>query len=104
MSRLEQIQETVVPLLKPYATRVAVFGLLARGEATPDSDIDLLVTLRPPGERPPLGLKWFGLWAEIEQQLGCKVDLVTDGALSAYLRPYVEQEQAVLYQSALNGS
>jgi predicted nucleotidyltransferase len=93
MDRFEELREKIVPLLKPYVKRVAVFGSFAHGEDTPDSDIDLLVALKPSGERPPLGLNWFGLWAEIEQRLGRKVDLVTEDALSPYIRPDVEREQ-----------
>jgi predicted nucleotidyltransferase len=56
-----------------------------------------LVTLKPPKERPPLGLNWFGIWEKIEQILGRKVDLVTEESLSPYVRPYVEKERVVLY-------
>ena len=82
---------------KNHIRRLAVFGSALRNDFRPDSDIDLLVALKPSGERPPLGLNWFGLWAEIEQRLGRKVDLVTEDALSPYIRPYVEREQVVLY-------
>jgi predicted nucleotidyltransferase len=97
MDRFEELREKIVPLLKPYVKRVAVFGSFAHGEDTPDSDIDLLVALKPSGERPHLGLNWFGLWAEIEQRLGRKVDLVTEDALSPYIRPDVEREKVILY-------
>ena len=97
MDRFEELREKIVPLLKPYVKWVAVFGSFAHGEDTPDSDIDLLVALKPSGERPALGLNWFGLWAEIEQRLGRKVDLVTEDALSPYIRPYVEREKVILY-------
>jgi predicted nucleotidyltransferase len=43
MDRFEELREKIVPLLKPYVKRVAVFGSFAHGEDTPDSDIDLLV-------------------------------------------------------------
>ena len=56
-----------------------------------------LVTLKPPEERPPLGLNWFGIWEKIEQILGRKVDLVTEESLSPSVRPYVEKERVVLY-------
>jgi predicted nucleotidyltransferase len=102
MDRFEELREKIVPLLKPYVKRVAVFGSFAHGEDTPDSDIDLLVALKPSDERPPLGLNWFGLWAEIEQRLGRKVDLVTEDALSPYIRPYVERERVVLYADERN--
>ena len=97
MDRFEELKEKVLPLLKPYVQRVAVFGSYARGEENPDSDIDLLVTLKPSKERPPLGLNWFGIWEKIEQILGRRVDLVTEESLSPSVRPYVEKEQVVLY-------
>jgi predicted nucleotidyltransferase len=92
------LRDRVVPLLRPYASRVALFGSFARGEAGPDSDVDLLVRLRPPDRRPPLGLTWFGLEAELAERLGRRVELVTEEALSPRLRPYVERDLVVLYE------
>jgi predicted nucleotidyltransferase len=69
-----------------------------RGEDTTGSDIDILVELKPPGERPSLGLKWFGLEEELSRVLGREVDLVSESALSPYIRPYVEKEMVVLYE------
>ncbi len=54
--------------------RVEVFGSLARGQSTRDSDVDLMITFRP--EVHP-GLDFFSMQDELEQLLGCKVDLVT---------------------------
>jgi predicted nucleotidyltransferase len=87
----------VVPELKPFARRIAVFGSFVRGDLTPDSDIDLLVRLKPPGERPVLGLKWFGLEEKLGELLGRNVDLVSEDALSPYLRPHIERQMVVLY-------
>jgi len=98
MNRFEELRGKILPFLLPYVRRVAVFGSFARGEGTPESDIDLLVELRPPGERPSVGLKWFGLEQELSQVLGCRVELVTECALSPYIRPYVEKEMVVLYE------
>lgn len=97
MSDLDQLREKIVPLLRPYMKRVAVFGSFARGEITPDSDIDILVELKPTGERPPLGLKWFGLELELGRLLGREVELVAESGLSPYVRPYVERDKVVLY-------
>lgn len=94
----EDLRAKILPVLRPYASRITLFGSLARGEAHPASDIDLLVVLRPAGARPPLGLHWFELEAELTERLGRKVDLVTEAALSPYVRPYVEQDQVVLYE------
>lgn len=100
--RIREFQELtnkILPMLLPYGVRrVALFGSMVRGDASPQSDVDILVDLKPPGERPPIGLKWFGLQHELGELLGRKVDLVTDGDLSPYIRPYVEKEMVVLYE------
>jgi predicted nucleotidyltransferase len=54
--------------------RVEVFGSVARGETREGSDLDLMVTFRP-GVRP--GLEFFAMQEELEQILGCPVDLLT---------------------------
>jgi uncharacterized protein len=67
------------------ARNVRVFGSLARGEAQPDSDVDILVMLEP--ERSLLDL--VALKQDLEDLLGCKVDVVTEAAVSPYIRPQV---------------
>ena len=52
MDRFDNLRDKILPVLRPYVKRVAIFGSLARGEDTPESDIDILVELRPPEERP----------------------------------------------------
>ena len=98
MERLKELREKVVPVLKPYVRWIAVFGSFARGEEGPQSDIDLLVELKPPDQRPPLGLQWFRLEEELSRILGRKVELISSRALSPHLRPYVEKELIVLYE------
>ena len=49
------------------------------------------------GQRPPVGLKWFGLEEELSKVLGRKVDLISEKALSPYVRPYVQKEMVILY-------
>ena len=67
---------------------LALFGSTVRGEAGPDSDVDILVTFRR-----PLGSKrYFGTWHYLEDLLGRPVDFVTDRELRAELRPRVESE------------
>jgi predicted nucleotidyltransferase len=56
------------------AYNVRVFGSVARGEATPDSDVDLLITTRE-------GVSVFdlvGLWLDLQEMLGREVSLITD--------------------------
>jgi uncharacterized protein len=75
MDRFADLRENVLSLLRPYARKVSVFGSFACGEETSESDIDLSVELKPRELRPHLGFKWFGLWDELEEILGRKVDL-----------------------------
>ena len=66
-------------------TGLALFGSFARGET---SDVDILVRFA----RPATSETYFGVQFYIEDMLGRAVDLVTDKALRAELRPYVERE------------
>ena len=67
---------------------LALFGSTVRDEAGPDSDVDILVSF----DRPTDPECYFGVQFYIEDLLGRPVDLVTDKALRAELRPYVEAE------------
>jgi hypothetical protein len=77
---------------KHGAYNVRIFGSVARGEATPDSDIDLLI------EKGPTTSPWFpaGLVLELEESLGRRVDVVTEKALNPYLRDRVLREAVPL--------
>ena len=68
---------------------LALFGSTARDEAGPDSDIDILVTLR--GAR---GWKsgYSGALQYLEDLLGPRVDLVVDVDVRAEFRPYIEAD------------
>ena len=98
MDRFADLREKVTPLLQPYARRISVFGSYARGETTTESDIDLLIELKPSQERPHLGLKWFGLELELSKLLGREVELITEQGLSPHVRPYVEKDKVILYE------
>ena len=74
------------------ARNVRVFGSLARGEARSDSDVDILITLDP--ERSLLDL--IALKQEMEDLLGCKVDVVTEASVSPYIRPQVLRDAVAL--------
>lgn len=67
---------------------VRVFGSFARGEAREDSDLDLLIEAGP--RTPP----WFpgGLVADLECELGRKVDIAEESALHPLIRDRVLHE------------
>lgn len=98
MNRFADLREKIVPLLQPYVKKIAVFGSFARGDDSPESDIDILVDLKPPGQRPSLGLKWFGLEQELGRILGREVELVSESAMSPFVRPYAEKDMVLLYE------
>lgn len=69
-----------------------VFGSVPRGEASGDSDLDLLVDMAE-------GRSLFDLVAlsdELEEALGVDVDVVTEGSLSPYLRDRILAEAVAL--------
>ena len=99
MDKYAEIRRKAVPILKPYINRLAVFGSTVRGEATSNSDLDLLIRLKPSGKRPKLGLfKLMEIEEALEKRLGREIDLVTEDSLSPYIRPYVEKEKVVIYE------
>src|SRR5437588_9875648 len=69
--------------------RLALFGSVLRGDARPDSDVDLLVQFSP-------GAKTFdrflALSELLEERLGRRVELVTMEALSPFLGPHILRE------------
>jgi uncharacterized protein len=73
---------------KHGARNVRVFGSVARGEARQDSDIDLLVDTGSETS------SWFpaGLVLDLEEILGCKVEVVTEKGLNPHLKQRVLDE------------
>ncbi len=67
---------------------LSLFGSVARDEAGPDSDVDLVVTF----EAPVTSENFFGVKFLLEDLLGRRVDLVTDSALRESLRSAIEAE------------
>jgi predicted nucleotidyltransferase len=99
MDRFTDIRAKVTPLLQPYVKRISLFGSYARGEQTSDSDIDILIALKPSETRPVLGLfEFIKLEQELKKKLGREVDLVTEEGLNPRRRPYIEKDRVVLYE------
>jgi hypothetical protein len=86
---LRILRERQNELREQYGVQsLSLFGSVARDEARPGSDVDLLVEFNR-----PVGL--FGLFAlqdHLEALLGCKVDLGTPRSLKPRLREHVLQE------------
>ena len=76
-------------------TKVGLFGSMARGEATEHSDIDLIVEF---SKRKSL-LAMVALERRLSVAIGRKVDLLTEAALSPYLRDRILRELKVIYEA-----
>ena len=91
---VEEIKAIVAPIAVAHdVDRVYLFGSYARGEATPGSDIDLRVDkgqLR--------GLIALGaLYADLEDALGKKVDLLTTGSMDQKFLQRIATEEILIY-------
>lgn len=74
------------------AFNVRVFGSVARGDAGPSSDVDILVEVRQQHSSFFPG----GLVADLEELLGRRVDVVTDKGLNKFIRDQVLREAVAL--------
>ena len=73
---------------------LGVFGSAARGETTPQSDIDLLVRF----SRQKSLLSVADLAIQMEAAIDRKVDLLTEAAVNPYIRKRVERDLKVIYE------
>jgi predicted nucleotidyltransferase len=86
---LESRRNEILGLAVGYgAKNIRVFGSAARGEGGPASDVDLLVDM----EKGRNLLDLVGFWQDLEELLGCRVDVITDGGISPYLRDRIYAE------------
>ncbi len=86
---LKKKREDILRIGEAHGARnIRVFGSVSRGEAREQSDIDLLVEMQA-------GRSLFDLIAlgqELEELLGRKVDILTDGGVSPYLKDRIYAE------------
>lgn len=89
-SRAIELLTQVKPfLMERYGvTQLALFGSTARDAARSDSDIDILVAF----DGPATSERYFGVQFYLEDLFGHSVDLVTEKALRAELRPFIEKD------------
>ena len=86
---LEVLARVKPDLVSRYGVvRLSLFGFTSRDEDQPDSDVDILVSF----DGPATSQRYFGVQFQLEDVLGCSVDLVTDKALRPELRPFIERE------------
>lgn len=94
---IERLQSAAPRILALGVRRLALFGSVARGEAGPESDVDLLVEFRP-GEK---NIDRFLTLADfLEALLERPVELVTTEALSPYIGPHILAEASDVVRAA----
>jgi len=85
-------EEILQIAMRHGAANIRVFGSRARGEARPESDVDLLVTV---GQHTSL-LDIVAIKQDLEDLLGAAVHVVTEDAISPYLRDQVLRQAVPL--------
>lgn len=90
------LQQHIIQLLQPYQpARISIFGSYARGEQRSDSDLDILIRFK---ERIGL-LKLVTIEQELSDEIGIKVDLVTENAVkNPRLKAAIEQDLITIFQ------
>ncbi len=90
---LQSKRDDILRIASHYgAYNVRIFGSVARGEADEQSDIDFLVNM----EQGRSLLDLCGLLIDLEDLLGCKVDVVTEKGLRERIRERVLEEAVAL--------
>jgi predicted nucleotidyltransferase len=78
------------PVLKAW-----LFGSYARGEETPESDVDILVEF---DHSSPIGLFAYArMWRELQERLGLDVDLVEEGTLRPFAVESANRDKKLIY-------
>jgi len=91
---LDEIKSRVAPVAKQYgAAKAYLFGSYARGEAKPDSDIDICIE-----EGKPLSLfDLSGLYLDLEEALAHEIDVVTAADIKGSFKKNIEKERVLVY-------
>ena len=96
--KVEDIRTIAFPACRAFnVRRLDAFGSIARGSATPSSDVDLIVEFVASSQSP--ARRFFGLLHQLEDSLGCEVDLLTvDSLRNPYFKTHVLSERVPIYE------
>ena len=91
---VDQIKAIAVPIAQRYgARRLSLFGSYARGEETPQSDVDLFLD----GGKIRSLLQYYSFVNELEDAFGRHVDVVMDGSSDKELLRAIARDEVMLY-------
>jgi len=94
MKTIEQIKESILPILKRYnISRAGLFGSYVKNENTEESDIDILIELK---EKISL-LEFVRIKLALEDKLNKKVDLVEYQSVKPRLKNRIFSEEVRIY-------
>ncbi|MFH0950949.1 MAG: nucleotidyltransferase domain-containing protein [bacterium] len=94
---IQKIKDIVVPIFQEAGfTYAGIFGSVVRGEATADSDVDLLY--EHPKDLKCSLFDLAGLKIKLEDSLGVKVDLARLSNLKPRIIPYIKNDLIILYE------
>ena len=93
---IDEIERRIIPIAKSYGIgSVSLFGSYARGEADEGSDVDILIDK---GELAGL-IEYFSFVNELEDVLGCHVDVITSGIEDKNFLEAIRDERIKIYES-----
>lgn len=94
MKLSEEIKKKIISILVKYGVKkILIFGSYARNEATPISDLDLIVEF-PEGTSL---IDHIGIEFELSEALNMKIDLLSQNGISPYIKDQIMKEAVVIY-------
>jgi predicted nucleotidyltransferase len=95
--------ENVIAILRAHVAklraagikRLSLFGSTARGDADPESDVELAVVLDPAAHIGLIGLS--ALERRIGDLIGCKVELVPEPVETPHLRASIDRDRKLAF-------
>ena len=93
----QAITQQIVDYFKTQpVVKAWIFGSYARGEENAQSDVDLLIQF---DHSTPIGLfSYARMHRELEERLGCKVDLVEEGTLRPAVAAAAQKDMKMIYE------
>ena len=95
--------QKLIPQIQAYLAtqpveKAYLFGSCSRGEETPDSDVDLLVTYTDSDSLSLMDIS--RMMVNLGKQINRKVDLVEDACLRPFARKSVDHDKIMIYERA----